>query len=450
VASYAGLKFTDTEPLYGDPYGQVVVSLKPLANGRRGVEEVIDAMRAEVEKTPGPGKVTFTMLSGGPPVSKPVKVRVRGDDATQLRAAGDALLKIVAAVPGTRDVADDDVPGRPELELRLDRDAVRAAGLDPASAARLFRLHVDGELVAVMRDQGEKLEVRVRADRPGTAASSGASGAGPVGADILRLLDDPVALPNGKITTLGNLVHAETRIGKGVIKHYNLRRAITVEANLDKDVMDTVEANRRIVEAWKAVAVQFPDVDIDFSGELDDIQESLDAMLVLLLMGIGLIYLILATQFRSYGQPILILMSVPLAFTGVVLGLLVSRNPLSLYTLYGVIALTGIAVNAAIVLIDAANTRRAAGMSVLHAAVYAARRRVVPILITAATTIGGLFSLAFGLGGKSLLWGPVAASIVWGLAFSTVLTLFVIPLLYATTQGWAARRRRARLARATD
>jgi len=95
-----------------------------------------------------------------------------------------------------------------------------------------------------------------------------------------------------------------------------------------------------------------------------------------------------------------------------------------------VIALTGIAVNSAIVLIDAANERRRAGMNTLHAAIYAARRRVVPILITSGTTIGGLLSLALGLGGKSLIWGPVASAIVWGLTVSTVLTLFVIPLLY--------------------
>jgi multidrug efflux pump subunit AcrB len=114
----------------------------------------------------------------------------------------------------------------------------------------------------------------------------------------------------------------------------------------------------------------------------------------------------------------------------VAFGLAISNNPLSLYTLYGVIALTGIAVNSAIVLIDAANDRMQRGMSTIHAIIQASRRRVVPTLITTTTTIGGLFSLAFGLGGQSLLWGPVAASIVWGLAFSTVLTLFAVPLLY--------------------
>ncbi|MDP1611579.1 MAG: efflux RND transporter permease subunit [Sulfuritalea sp.] len=444
LASYAGVKFSDTEPLYGESYGQVTVSLNPRKGGRE-VAEIVEAMRAEVEATPTPGKVTFTMISGGPPLAKPVKARVRSDDPAELRAAGDALLAIVRAVPGAKDVADDDIPGRPELVLTLDRGALRASGLDAGKVARLLRLHADGEIVAMMRDKGEKVELRVRAKHGAGDGKNGKSD-GTVGADITGLLDDPIALPglanSGGSTTLRALVIEETRLGKGVIKHYNLRRAITVEADLDKTVTDTVAANKIIAAEWKKLAVQFPNTDIDFSGELDDIQESLDAMGVLFLMGVGLIYLILAAQFKSYAQPMLILVTVPLAFTGVILGLLVARIPLSLYTLYGVIALTGIAVNSAIVLIDAANERLASGMGVLHAAVYAARRRVVPILITSVTTIGGLFSLAVGLGGKSLLWGPVAASIVWGLGFSTVLTLFVMPLLY-----WMFMRRFSGVAR---
>ncbi|MGE0874666.1 MAG: efflux RND transporter permease subunit [Burkholderiales bacterium] len=417
LTSVAGVKFTDTEPLYGDAYGQLVVSLVPEGDGRT-VAEIVDALRADILALPGPGKLSFTVLSGGPPVAKPVRVRVRNDDPVELRAAADAMLEIVRRIPGAKDVTDDDVAGRPELRLALDAEAIRASGLSPGLAARLARLHVDGEVVTQMRDQGEKVEVRVRAAR-GEAA------------DAARLLDDPVALPGGAgTTTLGALLRAETGVGKGVIKHYNLRRAITVEADIERGTTDTLAANRAIREAWAQVQARFPATTLDFSGELDDIQESLDAMKVLFLLGVGLIYLILAAQFRSYWQPAMILVTVPLAFTGVVFGLLISGNPLSLYTLYGVIALTGIAVNAAIVLIDAANDRRRRRMSVLHAAVYAARRRVVPIIITSTTTIAGLFSLAVGLGGHSLIWGPVASSIVWGIGFSTVLTLFAMPLLY--------------------
>lgn len=423
VTAAAGVKFTDTEPIFGDAYGQLIVTLQPRGADAREAPEIVEALRKDVLAVPGPGKVTFTVLSGGPPPSKAIRVRVRNDDYAELRAAADEMKRIVAGVRGTTDVTDDDLPGRPQLVLKLDREAVRAAGLTDAQVSRLVRLAVDGEIAAVMRDSGEKLEVRVRARREASA-------------DVAAILEMPVALHGGGTTTLGRLVTAETRAGKGAIRHYNLRRSIAVEANLDKAIIDTVAANRAIEAEWDKVKVRYPSTSLDFSGELDDIQESLDAMKILFLLGIGLIFLILAAQFRSYGQPLMILVTVPLAFTGVVFGLLVSGNPLSLYTLYGVIALTGIAVNSAIVLIDAANRRLEAGMSVLHATVYAARRRIIPILMTSTTTIAGLLSLAVGLGGKSLLWGPVAGAIVWGLSVSTLLTLFVVPLIY-----WAFMRR---------
>jgi multidrug efflux pump subunit AcrB len=425
VTALAGIKFTEMEPLYGDQYGQITVSLNPATPEVRALDDIIEGMRESVTQTPGRAQISFLKISGGPPTAKPISVKVRADDRTELRAAADAVKAIVAQIPGARDVVDNDTPGRNELSLRVDVNAARNAGLDPGLVARLVRLHIDGEVVADLRDRGEKVELRVRAE-PRTVAR------------IQEVLDDPVALPGGGTTTLGALLVAEERESLGLIRHWNLRRAITVEADLDKEITDTLAANAALRAEWEKIRARYPGTDLDFSGELDDINESLEAMGPLFLLGVGLIYLILAAQFRSYFQPLLILVTVPLAFTGVTLGLLVSGNPLSLYTLYGVIALTGIAVNAAIVLIDAANTRRAAGLSTLHATLYAARRRVIAILMTTGTTIAGLSSLAFGLAGKSLLWGPVAASIVWGLAFSTLLTLFVVPVLYRLFMRWGA------------
>jgi len=427
VAAIAGIKFTDTEPLQGDTYGQVTVALTPKTASTRDTHEIVEAMRRDVEAISSRGKISFLQISGGPPVSKPIRIRVRGEEQGELRLAADAVKAAVQGIPGARDVVDDAVAGREQLVLSLDAQAIKHAGLDAATVSRLVRLHVDGEIVAEMRDRGDKLEVRVRAARPAMT-------------DIARLLDDPIALPGGGSTTLGALVQSETRAGQGIIKHHNLRRAITVEADLDQEQIDTLSANRRVQAEWEKIRARYPNTDLDFSGELDDIEESLGAMKALFLLGTGLIYLILAAQFRSYWQPLMILGTVPMAFTGVMLGLLITQNALSLYTLYGVIALTGIAVNSAIVLIDAANSRIASGMSVLHASIYAARRRLIPILITSATTIAGLFSLALGLGGKSLIWGPVASSIVWGLGIATMLTLFVMPLIYRLAMGRGGRR----------
>jgi multidrug efflux pump subunit AcrB len=417
ISVMAGVKFTDAEALFGDQYGQIQVSLMPKTPDNRAVGEIVDAIREVALATPGNAEISFFEVSGGPPVAKDISVKVRGDNFEELRAAAEELKRIVSNIEGSGNVIDNDVPGRYELTLQPDNRAIRQAGLAPGEVLRLLRLHLDGEIVAFTRDAGEKVELRVRGPRR-TVEDAG------------EILEDPVALPGGGTTTLRALTSAEIDRGSGTIRHYNFRRSITVEADLEDEAMNQIAANNLIMEEWEKVRRQYPNITLDFSGAFDDIQESLDSLLILGLFGIGLIYLILATQFRSYFQPLLILVTLPMAFTGVMFGLWVTRNPLSLYTLYGIVALAGIAVNAAIVLIDAANTRIRSGMRPLHAIIYAARRRVIPILMTTLTTIAGLFSLATGLGGKSLLWGPVATSMVSGLFVATLLTLFLMPILF--------------------
>jgi len=426
LVSFAGYIFTETEPRFGEHLGQILVGLNPKTPELRTVEAMMDDMRADVVATPGPTQISFLRLTGGPPTAKPISVKARGDDYGEIRAGADELKRILAGIHGVEDIGDDASRGRSELVLRPDEDAVNRARLNPLEIARTLQLLVDGMVVADMRDSGEKVEVRVQARDSGRE-------------DIGSLLDFRIALPDGGTVPLSELVTQERGEGLGNIRHYNFRRAITVEADLDDLVTDTVSANKQVMDAWGQERERFPNIDLDFSGELDDIYESLDAIGVLFILGVGLMYLILGTQFRSYWQPFMILSTLFMAFTGVVLGLLITGNPLSLYTLYGVVALAGIAVNSAIVLISAANQRLQAGMSVLHATLYAARRRVIPILITSLTTVAGLFSLATGLGGRSLVWGPVATAIVSGLAFSTLLTLIVVPLLYRISMGRSRR-----------
>ncbi|MEH6578836.1 MAG: efflux RND transporter permease subunit [Amphritea sp.] len=426
VVGYAGQQFTETAPLFGDHYGQVLVGLKPKTDDNRSVDELLAAVREDVLALPGPVNITFLRLAGGPPVSKPISIKVRGDEYPEIRAAADALQAYMHTVA---EISDDAGGGRMALTLKPNYDAITQSGLNPLSVIRTTRLLVDGEVVADMQHQGEKLEVRVRAIPQSYT-------------DIDQLLMFKLSLPTGEQVPLSELVHFERNQALGNIRHYNFRRAITVEADLLPDSIDTVTANALVVEYWNSeLQAQFPNLDLDFSGELDDIQESLDAIGILFLFGVGLMYLILGTQFSSYIQPLMILMAIPMAFTGVVMGLLITQNPLSLFTMYGVVALAGIAVNAAIVLISAGNQRLDKGMSVKHATLYAARRRVIPIIITSLTTIAGLFSLATGLGGQSLIWGPVATAIVSGLAFSTVLTLFLIPMLYRIFMQWSWRKR---------
>ncbi len=442
IVSYAGLAFTETAPSYGTQYGQIVVSLRPASLGSRPVTQIIESMREEVTQVTGADKIFFIQLKGGPPAEQAINVKVRGDNYETLLAASNKLRDILNNIGGLQNINDDSTPARKELRLSLNHNAIRRTGINANEITRLLRLLVDGEVIADIYDKGEKIDIRLKAQHNDLNSID----------DLLRL---HIPTPEGGQIILSELIHSVQKLSLGTIRHYNFRRAITLSADLKKQAnnagfwecklkpaiystpvdysqcdLDTVTANQQLVAAWAKIQHKFPNIDLKFSGQLDDIKESIDQMGSLFIMGIGLMYLIMGTQFRSFFQPLMILTTVPMAFTGVLFGLLLTQNPMSLYTLYGVVALAGIAVNAAIVLISAANDRRNRGMSVNHATIYAARRRVIPILITSLTTIAGLFSLATGMGGESLLWGPVATSIVWGVGFSTVLTLIVIPTLY--------------------
>lgn len=426
---YSGQQFTETEPLFADTVGQIMISLNPLEEGGRSVMEIADEVEANVLDIEGPSRISLLRMKDGPPTSRPINVKIRGDEFDEIKNAAETLVNFLENDKRFNNITLDYRPGNPELVLRYDGEVIKRAGINPTILSRSISAFVDGEIVTDFQDQGEEVKLRVLAKQNNWY-------------DIEELLRQTISLPNGRSIAIGELVIPEHGYGQHNIRHYNFRRAITLESDIDKDLIDTVAANDLIIEEWKTLQKQYPNVDLDFSGVLDDINESMNAIGMLFLFGVGLIYIILGTQFRSYFQPLLILITIPLAFTGVVLGLLVTNNPISLYTLYGVVALSGISVNAAIVLISAANSRLQNGMSLLHATVYAARRRVIPILITSMTTIAGLFSLATGLAGTSLIWGPVATAIVWGLTFSTMLTLFAIPMLYRLFMGRAEKKAR--------
>ncbi|MCJ8318814.1 MAG: efflux RND transporter permease subunit [Colwellia sp.] len=420
VVSYAGQQYTETEPFLGEHYGQILVSLQPETGDLSDVNTIIEKMRADVTSIPGPVNISFLTINGGPPTSKAISVKVRGNDYAELKAATTAIAKFMVANGNYTDINDDDSEGRFGLTLTLNNDAIFRSGIRPDVVMNTIKALVDGEIAAQIQYQGDQIAIRVQSAK---ALNKGFDNI----EDVLAL---QLPLANGNKIPLRELVNVVTSKVKGNLRHYNFKRTITLESDINKEQLDTVAANKLIQDFWRTIMHNYPNVDLDFSGELDDIEESMDAIGVLFLFGLALMYLILATQFSSYFQPLMILATVPMAFTGVILGLIVTGNPLSLYTLYGIVALAGIAVNSAIVLISKANSNIEQGMTLLHATFYAARRRMLPILITTFTTVAGLFSLATGLGGKSLIWAPVATSIVWGLMFSAVLSMFIVPAIY--------------------
>lgn len=415
--SVAGQMFTETEQYTGDQLGQLTVSLNPAGDNLRSVPAMIESMRKSVEGVTGAHRIAFQMLSADLPQLNVLNLKLQGNDLGSLRAAADDLEAALQRIPAIRDVSDDAHLGKQEVTLKVDHEKAAPLGLTPLQLAGLIRMHWEGLVVASIRDGADQVSVRLRANPLEQQ-------------NVEELLKEELKLPDGRRVKLGELFIMQLENSQGQIRHYNHRRTVTIQANLDKSQLDTTAASAEIAALWDEIDARHPGVSLSFTGELDDIQESLHAIGGLFLLGVALMYLLLAVQFPRFWQPPLIMSAIPMAFSGVLLGLFVSGKPLNMYTLYGCIALAGVSVNASIVLVAAANDRRARGMRPVQAAVYAARRRVIPILITFTSIVGGLVALAFGLAGESLLWGPLAASLIWGLAFATPMTLFIVPLLY--------------------
>jgi multidrug efflux pump subunit AcrB len=177
-------------------------------------------------------------------------------------------------------------------------------------------------------------------------------------------------------------------------------------------------------------------------GEFAELQDLLVQIARVFLLGIFLIYAVLGAQFKSFTQPLLILLSVPMAFAGVVLFLVISGTPFSTTVLYAGVALAGIAVNDSIVLIDFINGARKEGKSIADAVAEGVSTRLRPVILTSVTTIGGLLPTAVGLGGYSVVWSPMASTIIFGLLFSTITALTVVPALYGLLYDRSAKARK--------
>lgn len=422
--SMAGMQFTPNEPLTGEHLGQVTISLAPATAQARGVEDFVADMRQATEATPGVDHVAFQVLSADLPSLSALNLRLSGDRPSELAAAANGLRTALVTIPGLRDIRDDIVMAKPRITLRLDSTAAARAGVDPFKLAGYVRLHFDGVPVAKVADGEQVLDIVVRA-RPMDARA------------IQSWLGKPLRLPDGRQIKAADLFSVEFATAAGQTRRIQYQPSVSFQADIATPGMTLAQAEAQVRSAWQAMHSQYPGVRLDFGGEFDDVRESLAGIARLFVIGLGLMYLLLAMQFRSAWLPLLIMATAPMAFAGAFMGLLVTGQTLSLYTLYGGIALGGVAVNASIMLVAAAEDRRRLGFSATHAAFFAARRRLVPILITSLSIIAGLFSLAMGAAGQSVLWGPLAATLVWGLACATPLTLFATPLLYAAL----ARRR---------
>ena len=397
---------------------QITVDLAEKDEGReRGIDEIIDEIRNETYYISGAEQVLFRKAQTGPPTAAPLSFRLAGDDYKQVVDASNSIMNLLSSVDGVSNIESDYISGSPELQIQLNQERASALGVSASNVGSFLRARFDNIKAGTFFENNELIDIVVRFDADTTDRFENLE-------QVLIPTDDGRLVPLSSIATIA-MVNST-----GSIRRLEGKREITVTANAEASI-SLKEVNEEIASIWdQSLQDRYPDIDFAVGGEFSDFTNLLFDILQVFLLGIFLMYLILGAQFNSYSQPLLILFSVPFAFVGVVLYLFLSGTPLSTTVIYSGVALAGIAVNDAIVLISFINEQRLSGVKVREAIVEAASTRLRPILLTSLTTIVGLLPTAIGVGGYSVVWSPMASTIIFGLLFSTLTALFIIPMLY--------------------
>lgn len=239
----------------------------------------------------------------------------------------------------------------------------------------------------------------------------------------------------GDLVPFENFAKVEYGQGLSSIGRWDQRRTITVSADVDTDVITSRQINQKIQEKFGFHDERHPGVVFDYAGENEDTEEALSSLMRAFFVALFVDYAIIATVFNSFMQPLVVMSAIPLAIIGVVIGLLVHGEPMGFMALLGCVALVGIVVNDSIILLDFVNKARLRGLSRWRSLIWSAKVRVRPIILTTLTTIGGLIPMLTGLTGTSTFLVPMAVALVYGLMFSTVLLLLVVPVLMSMLDG---------------
>jgi len=345
----------------------------------------------------------------------PVEVEVEGNDLEELRQIASKVENAMGEIRGLADIRRSARVGNPEVRIEFDRDRLARFGLDVNTAAHVVQTKLLGDIPTQLSEGETRYDIRVRADRK-----------------YLRGLEDlwrlEIELGTGHFVPLSSLADMRIVPGPSEIRRVGQRRVAVVSANLE--ARDLGSVSREILERLETLELP-PGFGITMGGQNREMQTSFDSLRFAMLMAVFLVYIVMASQFESLLHPFVILFSIPLGLIGVVYGLYLLEIPMSIVVFIGAIMLAGIMVNDAIVLVDYINVLRRRGVPRESAILQAGQVRLRPILMTTMTTVLGLTPMALGFGEGAEIRVPMAVAVIAGLLCSTLLTLLVIPAVYA-------------------
>ncbi|MEA3489294.1 MAG: efflux RND transporter permease subunit [Candidatus Omnitrophota bacterium] len=408
---------------------QITVYLTQSQDRKRQVEEIIADLREKTKDIKGFDELRFDMPEAGPPVGKPVEVKIRGEDFNTLDTIAGEYMDYLKTLDGTWDITWDHKPGKEELRVKVDNNKATIAGLSISRIAKTIRGVFQGNIATKIKPvkAEEETDVTVRFE------------AGKEGSDIDIFDEILVANKFGNLIPLKKVATIEKVPGTTVIHHLDGKRVVKASCNLDTDKTTSLKVNSMLEKKFRDIPDRYIGYSVKFGGEQEETIDSLKSLLRAFFFAFLVVYLILASFFKSLVQPFIVMLAIPFGLIGVIIAFLLHGMPLSFLAIMGIVGLNGIVVNDSIVLVAFINKLRRSGMDRAESIVKAGQIRLRPVILTTITTAGGLSTVAYGIGGKDPFLVPMAMSLCWGLVFATFLTLIVIPCIYSIIDDLAIK-----------
>ncbi|HYH03931.1 MAG TPA: efflux RND transporter permease subunit, partial [Bacillota bacterium] len=406
----------------GNSYqGSLTLRLKPKEESERNTQAVVDYLK---DKLVVPGarlrirmRNSMRLLYGGS--QTPIEIDIRGYDQQQSRKVATDIMDTISEIPGIINVEMSREEERPELDIMIDRKRAADYGVTAAQITEAVQINMEGKVATTLRKNGEEVQVRVNLQESDRKSWK----------DLGRIM---VSGSNNRVVPLSSLVHwiqTDSPVG---IERKDQERNVTVSAGLDK--RDLAGAIHDIQQAVGKLPL--PDgIKVFYAGDFEEQQKSAKEFQTVIILALLLVYMVMAAQFESFFDPLVIMFSVPFALSGVILMLLLTDTLFNTQVYLGLVLLGGVVVNNAIVLISYIRILLDQGMKLEKAVVEGARSRLRPVLITTLTTILGLVPMALGFGEGAETQVPLARTVIGGMAFSTLLTLLLIPVIFTALES---------------
>ncbi len=386
------------------------------------LDELTAAWRQQISDIPGLASLIIQEPGFGP-AGIPIEVRLQGADLDELKTAALDVAEHLAGYDAVYNIIDDLRPGKPQRTFTL-TDGAFALGLTAETVASQLRAAFLGEIADTQRIGQRDVEILVRQDERDRSS-------------LDDLADQTIVLPDGQQVPLDVVVQTQDRRDWAMITRLDGRRTVTVQANVDAQQASSQAVVSAMRSNWLArFQEQHPQVTVSFEGQVARSAETGGSIVRGLLIGLLGVYIILSFQFRSYAEPFIVMLAIPLAFVGALWGHVLMGWYISMPSLIGAASLAGIVVNDAILLMQFIKEHRGKGMSASVAAGRASRDRLRAIVITSATTIAGLLPLLAETSVQSASIKPLVISVVFGLLTTTVLVLVIIPAVYVLFDDW--------------